>query len=176
MQFKFIFLLLLMVIPIAIACNTGKQKSLRIGDIAPNFILLDENEQAIALKDFANKKIVLYFYPKDNTPNCTKEACQLRDAFAIYKKNNIIILGVSYDSPQSHAKFKNKNNLPFTLLSDQSGDVAKLYGANTNLLSWFFPDRKTILIDENGKVIQIFKDVDVKTHSEKILKAFNIKN
>ena len=174
MNLNKLFLLILLIVTLIVLCKTKKTKTLKVGDTAPDFDLIDENNKTHSLSEFKNKKVVLYFYPKDRTKNCTLEACQLRDAFDIYKQNEIIIIGISYDSPKSHKKFKDENALPFILLSDSKKKVAKLYGAQNNLLGDIYPDRKTILIGKDGKIIQIFENVDVKTHSDKILKAFNI--
>lgn len=149
---------------------------LTVGQKAPAFTLLAENNQPRSLSDYAGKKVVLYFYPKDYTPGCTKEACALRDAYQDYKDRGIEIIGVSYDSPQSHKKFKAKHQLPFTLLSDTNKEVAKKYGAYTGLLAYFMPARKTFLIDENGNIIKIFDSVDVAIHAQEILAAFDAQN
>ena len=154
----------------------GRALKLTIGQKAPNFTLPDENNRSRSLSDYAGKKIVLYFYPKDYTPGCTKEACALRDAYKDYQERNIIILGVSYDSPQSHKKFKAKHKLPFTLLSDTSKSAAKKYGAYSGMFAYFAPARKTFLIDENGIIIKIFNNVDVATHAQEILTAFDQQN
>lgn len=146
---------------------------LTIGQNAPNFSLLDETKTLRTLSSYKGNKIVLYFYPKDETSGCTAQACQLRDNFDTYKKNNIIILGISYDSPESHAKFKANQNLPFILLSDSKKEVAHLYGAD-NIIGNFVPQRKTFLIDERGKIVNIIDNVDIHKHSDEILKAFKI--
>ena len=102
--------------------------TLKIGDEAPNFTLLSENEEPITLSELRGKKIVLYFYPKDNTPGCTTEACDFRDQYAAIKKRGALIFGISKDNPKTHAKFINKYQLPFSLLVDNNADVCEAYG------------------------------------------------
>jgi peroxiredoxin Q/BCP len=103
--------------------------ALVVGDIAPNFTLLDQDEKSHSLADYKGSWFLLYFYPKDNTPGCTKEACALRDDFMGFKKLNVRIVGVSIDSPKSHKKFADEYKLPFTLLSDDKKEVVRQYGA-----------------------------------------------
>ncbi len=146
----------------------------KIGQQAPDFKLNDETGIARSLSEFKGKKIVIYFYPKDNTPGCTKEACGLRDAYQMYNSNNIVILGINYDSPESHKQFKEEHKLPFVLLSDSDREVARSYGAYQGIINMLFPQRMTFLIDEQGKVIHIFENVDISTHAQDILKAFGI--
>lgn len=172
MNNKLLFLIVLCCIPMMLSCKKKKHNLLHIGDGAPEFSLVDENEKLRTLQEFKGKKVVLYFYPKDDTPGCTKEACSLRDAYADYAKHGIVILGISYDSPKSHAKFKAKHHLPFTLLSDSKKIVAHDYGADAHFLGHFIPQRKTFLINAQGKIVKIMDDVRVETHAVDILKAF----
>lgn len=102
--------------------------SLKIGDQAPDFSLATDDDQIIHLKDLRGQKIVIYFYPKDNTPGCTKESCDFRDNFNRFKVKGVAVFGISKDSGKSHTKFKQKYNLPFTLLVDANGDVCEAYG------------------------------------------------
>lgn len=172
MNHKIILVLILLLAPVLVFAKTKKSKNLNIGDLAPAFSLPDETGKLrTPLTEFKNQKIVLYFYPKDGTPDCTKEACQLRDAFDTYRAHKINIFGISYDSVNAHAKFKAKHNLPFPLLADTNRTVAKLYNASNNLLGRFYPQRKTVLINQ-GKVIAIIEDVNLKSHVSDILKAF----
>lgn len=172
MNLKNLFFALLSLMP---ATLFGKSKhSLKAGDTAPAFSLADETGTMRSLEEFKGKKVVLFFYPKDGTPGCTAEACSLRDAFATYKENNVVLLGVSYDSAKSHAKFQQEHHLPFNLLSDTKGKAAKAYGAHRFWLWNFAPQRKTILIDEQGLVVKIMNDVDVQKHSDEILKSFGL--
>jgi peroxiredoxin Q/BCP len=140
---------------------------------APDFTLLDDNNTARSLAEFKGKKIVLYFYPKDDTPGCTTEACSFRDNFAEYGKKNITVLGINYDTPESHKKFKAKYLLPFILLSDSTKEVAQKYGAYASILNILFPKRITFLIDEQGIIIHILDNVDVKNDAQKIIDIFS---
>ena len=143
---------------------------LAIGVDAPDFNLFDQDSVLHTLSDYKNQKLVVYFYPKDNTPGCTKEACSLRDRYSSFKEYNIVTLGISYDTPRSHKKFIEKYSLPFNLLSDSDKKVSRSYCAD----GWFFPQRKTILIDENGLVLKIIDDVDVNHHAAQILNSFGV--
>lgn len=143
---------------------------LKVGDKAPDFSLKDETGSMHKLSDLSGTNVALYFYPKDQTPGCTAQACSIRDGFVELKKAGIVVLGVSYDSPESHKKFKEKHQLNFPLLSDSDKSVSKLY----NVSGYFMPDRVTFLIDKTGRIVKILKDVDVKDHAHEIIKAFNI--
>ena len=142
---------------------------LQVGDNAPNFTLLDQNNVEHTLSDYFGKKIVVYFYPKDDTPGCTKEACSIRDNFTQFEENGIIVFGISYDSPKSHKKFAEKYNIPFTLLSDNNRSVAEAYNSKGLLMA----KRNTFLIDTEGKIFKIYKKVDVSTHTASILNDFS---
>lgn len=151
---------------------------LKVGDQAPEFSLKDETNTIRTFAEFNKNKVVIFFYPKDGSPNCTKEACSLRDANAMYTKHNIVVLGISYDSPESHLKFKQQYHLPFTLLSDTDKEVAKMYGLGSGwfgkrMLNKFFAERVTFLIDQ-GKIVSILRDINVNTQAQDILKAFDI--
>jgi peroxiredoxin Q/BCP len=150
---------------------------LKVGDPAPDFSLKDESGKLWQLSEFKGKKVTLYFYPRDNTPGCTSQACSFRDGYQQLQEAGIVVLGVSYDSPESHRKFKEQHHLPFALLSDQDKQVAKAYGAYGGWLWFLMPKRYTYLIDENGVVVHIFKKVDVNRQAEEVLEAFkNIGN
>lgn len=147
--------------------------SLNIGDKAPDFTLPDENEQAITLSKLKGKKVVLYFYPKDNTPGCTKEACDFRDSFAQFKKHGVEVFGISKDSAKAHTKFREKYSLPFSLLVDDNADVCEAYGV-INKKSMFGKtflgiQRSTFLIDEKGVIRAIWRKVKVPGHVEQVL-------
>ncbi|MCH7496548.1 MAG: peroxiredoxin [Candidatus Marinimicrobia bacterium] len=139
------------------------------GDLAPDFTLPDQHEVDRSLSDYRGQRVLVYFYPKDDTPGCTKEACGLRDVYAEYQTANIVILGISYDSPESHRDFIAKHELPFALLSDARKEVSKLYGTKG-----IYPMaiRRSFLIDEDGRVVKIIKDVDVTTHNQDVLRYF----
>ena len=144
----------------------------KIGDAAPLFTLPDETGNPRSLAEFKGKKIVLYFYPKDGTPACTKEACGLRNSFDQFKQHDIVVVGVSYDSPESHKNFKESERLPFMLLSDINHDVAHRYGTDQHAMGNLYALRKSFLINEQGIIIYIFDNVSLETHAEDLLKAF----
>ncbi len=145
------------------------------GKKAPAFKLNDQDGKAHSLKDYLGKKVVLYFYPKDNTPGCTKEACSFRDEFAIFKKSNAVILGVSADAVKSHKNFSEKFSLPFPLLSDESKEMIENYGVwkekSMYGKKYMGIERTTVIIDEEGKVKKIFSKVKVDGHMEEVLEA-----
>ena len=149
---------------------------LKEGTVAPDFTLKDANGETVRLKDLRGQKVVLYFYPKDDTPGCTKEACSFRDAFAAYKKRNIKVLGVSTDSEASHQKFANKYKLPFTLLADTDHAIADAYGVYGQKKfmgrSYMGINRMTFLIDEKGKIKKVFEKVKPEQHASEVLEAF----
>lgn len=151
--------------------------NLNIGDKAPDFQLPNQNGDIVSLGDFKGKKLILYFYPKDNTPGCTNEACNLRDNYKYWLDKGYEIVGISPDKPDSHSKFISKYNLPFTLLSDPEKKVIKAYGA-WGLKKLYGKEyegliRSTFIIDETGKILEIFKKVKTKEHSEQIIKKLN---
>jgi peroxiredoxin Q/BCP len=148
--------------------NLMANNALEIGDKAPDFTLIDKNNKVHTLSDYFGELIAVYFYPKDDTPGCTKEACSIRDNYSKFEEKGIIVFGISYDSPKSHKKFAEKYNLPFTLLSDSEKVAAKAYGSNGILMA----KRNTYLIDRDGKIFKIYKDVDVTTHTQNILNDF----
>jgi thioredoxin-dependent peroxiredoxin len=143
------------------------------GISAPDFTLPDENGTPRSLSDYHGQPVVLYFYPKDDTPGCTKEACAFRDDYSAYEQASVTILGVSPDSPKSHTKFKKKYDLPFTLLSDEDHSVADQYGVwgpkNFMGRSYEGVHRTTFLIDEDGKIRRVFENVKPAEHSREIL-------
>jgi peroxiredoxin Q/BCP len=146
------------------------------GSVAPNFAAKDENGETVRLKDLRGQRVVLYFYPKDDTPGCTKEACSFRDAFADFKKRDIKVLGVSKDSEASHKKFAAKYKLPFTLLTDPDHSVADAYGVYGEKKfmgrTYLGVKRVTFLIDEKGKVKKVFEKVKPEEHAREVLEAF----
>ncbi len=142
---------------------------------APDFTLLDENSVPHSLSDFRGKPVILYFYPKDDTPGCTTEACNFRDDYSAYENSGIVILGVSPDTPKSHAKFKKKYNLPFTLLADDDHKVCDLYGVwgPKKFMGREYEGvlRTTFLIDPQGKIERVFENVKPADHSAELLAA-----
>ncbi|MCF7804177.1 MAG: peroxiredoxin [Candidatus Marinimicrobia bacterium] len=145
---------------------------LKSGDTAPDFSLPDSQNEMRSLSDFTGTPTVVYFYPKDDTPGCTKEACSFRDNYDAFKDADIDVIGISYDSPESHAEFKEKYNLPFTLLSDSNKEVAKNYGASRGLLDLMGAKRITYLLDEDNTVIKVYPNVTPADHAEEILDYF----
>lgn len=146
---------------------------LKIGDQAPGFTLMTDLGEPLTLGQLKGHPVVLYFYPKDHTPGCTKEACDFRDDYSNFKKKGVIVLGISKDSEKTHTKFKEKHQLPFTLLSDPNADVCELYGV-INKKSMFGKSflgitRSTFLIDEQGKIKAIWRKVKVPKHVEQIV-------
>lgn len=146
------------------------------GDIAPDFTSKDQDGNTVKLSDHKGEKVVLYFYPKDNTPGCTKEACSFRDADDAFKAKGIKVFGVSTDSEKSHQKFISKFQLPFDLLADTDRSIVEAYGVwgeksmyGRKYMGTF---RKTFLIDESGKIKKIFDKVKVDEHANEVLAAF----
>jgi peroxiredoxin Q/BCP len=139
---------------------------IEIGSSAPDFELKNQNAESVRLSNFKGNVVVLYFYPKDNTPGCTTEACDFRDSMNDLKKFGIVVLGVSADSVNSHKKFHDKKGLNFDLLSDQEKEVIKKYGANGPLGT----RRITYIIDKNQKVAYLFDKVHPQGHSKEVLK------
>lgn len=146
--------------------------ALTVSDLAPDFTLTSDQNKLITLSNI-KKPVVLYFYPKDHTPGCTKEACDFRDHFGIFERSNAVILGVSKDSSKTHTSFKAKHQLPFTLLVDDNADVCEAYGV-INKKSLFGKtflgiERSTFLIDEKRIIRAIWRKVKVPGHVEQIL-------
>jgi peroxiredoxin Q/BCP len=143
------------------------------GDKAPGFTLEADGGRQVSLKDYLGKKLVLYFYPKDNTPGCTTEAVEFRDVAEEFEKQGALIVGVSKDSVDSHKKFKEKHDLPFALLSDPEGKVMDLYGVwkRKSLYGRTFmgTERTTFLIDEKGIVVKVYRKVKAKGHAQTCL-------
>jgi thioredoxin-dependent peroxiredoxin len=147
------------------------------GKKAPDFTAKDDEGNIVKLKELRGKKVVLYFYPKDNTSGCTKEACDFRDAYSQFKRKGAVILGVSPDSERSHQKFKEKFSLPFTLIVDEAKEIANLYGVwkekSMYGRKYMGVERTTFVIDEEGKIRKIFPKVKVTDHAQAVLEALN---
>ena len=145
---------------------------------APDFELLDDTNILRKLSDFHGKNVVLYFYPKDDTPGCTKEACNFRDDYSAYEKAEVVILGVSPDDVESHVKFKKKFQIPFPLLADDGHKVCDLYGAwgPKKFMGKAYEGvlRTTYLIDGNGTIVKVFEDVRPAEHSTEVLSALGV--
>ena len=146
---------------------------LQEGTKAPDFTLKNEEGHEISLKDFKGKKVVIYFYPKDNTPGCTKEACSFRDHYDMILAKGAVVIGISADSEKSHVNFKNKYGLPFYLLSDPDKIVIKEYGAfgEKKMMGKTYEGiiRSTFVVDENGTIATVFTKVDTAVHGEEVL-------
>jgi len=139
------------------------------GQIAPDFKLPDQAGVMRSLSDFSGRWRVLYFYPKDDTPGCTQEACHFRDDFAALKGLGAEVIGISLDSPSSHARFAGKYQLPFPILSDKSGETARSYGALMDFGIVRLARRYTFLIDPQGRIAASYLSVDTANHSKKVI-------
>ena len=151
-------------------------KFLKIGDNAPDFTGSDQNGNTISLKEFKGKKLVIYFYPKDNTPGCTVQACNLRDHYSELLNNKISVIGISADSISSHQKFTEKFTLPFSLIADENKEIINLFGVwgPKKFMGKEYDGihRTTFLIDENQKIVGIIEKPKTKYHAEEILEIF----
>jgi len=163
------FIFVVIFLPISFASLA----QIKVGSKAPDFILSDQNSIQHQLSDYEGSWVILYFYPKDDTPGCTTQACDFRDAVKriIASKSNVF--GVSLDSVESHKRFADKNNLPFSLLSDESGEVSKAYESLNNFMSFKSAKRNTFIIDPDGKVAKIYLSVKPSTHSQMVLNDLN---
>jgi len=145
---------------------------IKVGNKAPSFSLSDQDGNIHSLSDYAGKKVLLYFYPKDDTPGCTTEACNFRDGYAEFKKMGLVILGVSKDGVKSHKKFAEKFDLPFPLLADESTEIAKAYGVwklkKFMGREYMGIDRMSFLIDEQGKIAKIYESVKSAEHADEV--------
>jgi len=145
----------------------------KAGDAAPEFKLSDQSGKTHALADYRGKWVVLYFYPKDDTPGCTEEACSFRDDLSALSKMGAQVVGVSVDDTDSHAEFAKKYHLPFPLLADKDGQVAARYGALLNLGLLRFAKRYTFLVDPQGKIAKTYLKVETSRHSREIIEDLN---
>lgn len=148
-------------------------KELAEGALASDFTANDQNGNPVTLSSFKGKKVILYFYPKDDTPGCTAEACNLRDNYELLTQKGFVVIGVSTDSEKSHQKFIAKHELPFILIADTDKKVHELYGTwqekSMYGRKYMGTARYTFVIDENGVIIKIFTKVDTKNHTQQIL-------
>lgn len=153
-------------------------KHIKIGDIAPAFSCKDQNGNAIKLEDYKGKKVVLYFYPKDNTPGCTAQACNLRDNYSELGKNDIVILGASADDEKMHQKFITKFDLPFPLLSDVDHTLLNSYGVwgEKKFMGKTYDGihRTTFILDESHTIVEIIEKPKTKDHAAEILAAYKL--
>ena len=169
MQLKSITTALLIIFLLAL--SSSSIAGLKVGDRAPNFTLQDQDNITHTLSNYEGQWVVLYFYPKDDTPGCTTQACDFRDAVKRIIASKAVVFGLSVDSVRSHKLFAEKYNLPFSLLADETREVSKLYDS----LSSFFKvaNRNTFIIDPEGKIAKIYLSVNPKTHSEMVLNDLN---
>lgn len=145
--------------------------SISIGDTIPDFTLTDQNGDEFDSTSVKGKQnLVIYFYPKNFTPGCTKEACSFRDSYEEFKSLGATVIGISSDSKASHERFAKKYNLPFILLSDPNGKVKRKFGVKNNLLG-LLPGRETYVVDKNGKVIYVFNSMNAERHIFKALEV-----
>ena len=149
---------------------------LSAGDTAPDFTTRDTDGNEVKLSDFRGRKVVLYFYPKDDTPGCTKQACSIRDSYSEFEERGIKVLGISLDDQASHRKFADKYELPFTLLADTDHSVADAFGVYGEKQfmgkKYMGVSRVTFLIDEQGRVTKVMDKVNVDEHADEVLEAF----
>jgi peroxiredoxin Q/BCP len=166
---KPLFLLVLILIT-----SSSVLANLEVGDKAPNFILNDQNNEAHQLSDYEGRWVILYFYPKDDTPGCTTQACDFRDAVKRIIASRSVVFGLSLDSVESHKRFSDKNNLPFSLLSDEEGVAAKSYNSLNNFMGYKSAKRNTFIINPQGFLSKIYLSVDPKTHSQMVLNDLSL--
>ncbi len=152
-----------------------EHSGLKVGQKAPAFVTLNDAGEKVRLSDFKGKKVVLYFYPKDDTPGCTKEACAFRDGISEIKDRGAVVLGVSTDSVESHKKFKKKFNLNFPLLADPDKKIVEAYGTwkqkSMYGKTYMGIERTTFVIDEQGKIAKVFPKVKVDEHYQEVLET-----
>ncbi len=166
---KPLFLLALLLIT-----SSSVLANLEVGDKAPNFILNDQNNESHQLSDYEGRWVILYFYPKDDTPGCTTQACDFRDAVKRIIASRSVVFGLSLDSVESHKRFSDKNNLPFSLLSDEEGVAAKSYDSLNNFMGYKSAKRNTFIINPQGFLSKIYLSVDPKTHSQMVLNDLSL--
>ena len=174
MKMPFLLLLAIVVVVAAIALRPriARADLVKEGQYAPPFttqMITGVQVTPVSLADFHGRKVILYFYPKDDTPGCTKEACAFRDGYARFQNAGLVVLGCSIDSADAHKQFIQKYNLPFSLLLDPNRKIATAYGAANGIPILGLDRRVTYVIDENGKVLKVYPNVDPSTHAIEIL-------
>ena len=168
---KILFIVIILVTLAILVLRTQTQASeLQAGQPAPAFALPDPTGKVHRLADYRGRWVVVYFYPKDDTPGCTKEACQFRDNYLELTRAGAQVLGVSLDDAASHTKFAEKYSLPFPLLSDKAGNVAKQYGSLRGFGPVKFAKRHTFIIDQEGRLAKVYRNVEPKTHTDEVLR------
>ena len=164
------YLQLLMVLLLFMTTSASNaMNKIEVGLVAPDFTLNDQKNNLQTLSKMRGKWLVLYFYPKDETPGCVAEACSFRDNIVAIKAKNTVVWGVSVDNQESHADFSENHQLPFTLLADPDGVVAKKYDALRNLLVFKIAKRHSFIIDPEGRIAKVYRNVNPKTHVAEIL-------
>jgi len=154
---------------LALALSATASDLVSVGQPAPEFELSDQNGELHSLEDYRDQWVVLYFYPKDETPGCTTEACEFRDNIFAFKKINAQVLGVSLDDVESHQKFAEHHDLPFPLLADSEGKAAEAYGVKTRMFGMTVAKRQTFLIDPDGNLAKHYEKVKPASHSTQVL-------
>jgi peroxiredoxin Q/BCP len=149
--------------------NPASADDLKVGDPAPDFSLIDQTGERQQLQDYRDRWLVLYFYPKNDTPGCTTEACNFRDDIYQLRRLQVALLGVSLDDSDSHRRFAEKYSLPFPLLADTEGRVAAAYGSLFSMGPLRFAKRHTFVIDPQGRIAAIYRDVEPKEHSQELI-------
>jgi len=147
----------------------ARAADLQVGESAPEFALMDQHGKTHSIADYRGKWLVLYFYPKDDTPGCTTEACEFRDDIFVLQRMGVEVLGVSTDDVKSHKEFAEKYHLPFSLLSDPKGETAKAYGSLLSLGPLTFAKRHSFIIDPQGRITKIYRSVNAKRHSDEVI-------
>lgn len=160
---------LLFLLVLSVGSSANATEPLTVGAPAPEFELADQTGQLHSLEDYRDQWVVLYFYPKDETPGCTTEACNFRDEIFEFRNNNAQILGVSFDDVESHQKFAERYDLPFPLLADTDGKAAEAYGVKTRMLGMTIAKRQTFLIDPAGNLAKHYDNVKPSTHTVEVL-------
>jgi len=161
----------MMLLTLALTSVASAAESQYVGKMAPEFELSDQDGQLHSLEDYREQWVVLYFYPKDETPGCTTEACEFRDNIFAYRKLNAQILGVSLDDVESHKAFAENHGLPFPLLADTEGTTADVYGVKTKWAGFTIAKRQTFIIDPEGLVVKHYQKVKPDIHAEEVLAA-----
>lgn len=165
---KYVITVLILAL-LAFYLRANAQEQPAVGAPAPEFELPDQTGQLHSLEDYRDTWIVLYFYPKDDTPGCTTEACEFRDNIFAFRDLNAQILGVSFDDVESHLKFSENHELPFPLLADTEGKAADAYGVSTRMFGMKVAKRQTFLIDPSGNIARHYEEVAPATHSQQVL-------
>ncbi|OGQ04702.1 MAG: hypothetical protein A2W61_03890 [Deltaproteobacteria bacterium RIFCSPLOWO2_01_44_7] len=157
-----------LIVAFVLCCQNAWAEDLKVGNPAPDFSTTDDLGKPVSLKDYKGKTVILYFYPKDDTPGCTKEAESFRDHIRAFEGKNAVILGVSFDTQSSHQKFKEKYRLPFRLLIDPDKKIAKAYESS----GLFFASRNTFVIGGDGRILKIYRGVNPSSHVKELIKSF----